>query len=268
MNPARTRFSSWRNGLAVTAAALIAGTPTTLPAAEAVTPTNRALLGHGRFVYLRHCIPCHGPRGDGAGDMARGLKPPPRDFRTAVFKYRSTASGQLPTDGDLARTIRTGLSGTAMPSFAMLQTSEIEAVVQYLKSFSKGFDDPRRHAQALTVPPKPDWVEANPTPPERIAAGQRLYAVACAPCHGDQGGADGPAAPGLLDARGHAAVPRDLQSGTLRSGERPEDLHQLLLSGVGGTPMPAFADTTTADERWELVAFLRALRRPPAPPGH
>ena len=43
------------------------------------------------------------------------MSPRPRDFTGAVFKIRSTASGQLPTDADLARAIDQGLPGTAMP---------------------------------------------------------------------------------------------------------------------------------------------------------
>ena len=69
-------------------------------------------------MYERQCVICHGRWGDGRGDMARGMIPRPRRFTAGVFKYRSTPSGFLPTDADLARTIRGGIAGTSMPVFA------------------------------------------------------------------------------------------------------------------------------------------------------
>ena len=42
----------------------------------------------------------------------------PRDFTKGIFKFRTTPLGSLPTEADLMRTIRTGVSGTMMPTFA------------------------------------------------------------------------------------------------------------------------------------------------------
>src|SRR3989304_3036888 len=68
----------------------------------------------GRAVYLDHCAICHGAAGDGEGMAAHMFMVRPRDFGRGVFKFRSTPSGSLPTDEDLARTIRRGLPGSAM----------------------------------------------------------------------------------------------------------------------------------------------------------
>src|ERR1051325_5292898 len=89
----------------------------------------------GHFVYMRNCVFCHGKRGDGKGEMSPTLQPPPRDFGAGLFKYRSTPSGSLPTNEDLARTIRQGIPDTAMPAFAALPQRDIEAVIEYVKTF-------------------------------------------------------------------------------------------------------------------------------------
>ncbi len=88
----------------------------------------------GRGLYRRHCVHCHGITGDGNGPTARFLSPYPRDFRFAMFKFKSTTpDGAKPTREDLARTLREGINGTAMPSFkVLLRNDEIEALVEYV----------------------------------------------------------------------------------------------------------------------------------------
>lgn len=93
------------------------------------------LWPQGRYLYQRNCLVCHGLHGDGRGEMGRTLVPPPRHFGRGVFKYRSTPPGFLPADEDLERTIRGGLSGTAMPVFSTLSEREVKAVIDYAKSF-------------------------------------------------------------------------------------------------------------------------------------
>jgi mono/diheme cytochrome c family protein len=93
--------------------------------------------GEPRGLYREHCAHCHGLDGSGAGPTAVFLDPYPRDFRRGIFKFKST-SGTLtpPTSEDLARTIRNGNPGTAMPSFHLLDEDEIEALVQYVRYLS------------------------------------------------------------------------------------------------------------------------------------
>ncbi len=78
----------------------------------------------GRHVYDRQCLVCHGKWGDGRGELSVGMVPKPRRLTSGVFKYRSTPSGLLPTDVDLERTLRTGVAGTPMSSFAETTTEE------------------------------------------------------------------------------------------------------------------------------------------------
>jgi mono/diheme cytochrome c family protein len=88
----------------------------------------------GRGLYRKHCVHCHGVTGDGYGPTARFLNPYPRDFRLALFKFKSTApEGARPTREDLTRTVREGINGTAMPSFkVLLRSDEIDALAEYV----------------------------------------------------------------------------------------------------------------------------------------
>ncbi len=54
-----------------------------------------------RRVYEVNCAACHGVESDGNGPAARMFVTRPRDFRSGIFKFRSTPSGSLPTDEDL-----------------------------------------------------------------------------------------------------------------------------------------------------------------------
>ena len=93
---------------------------------------DRSLFEEGRFVFEQNCIVCHGQFGDGKGELAAGLTIKPRSFRTGVFKYRSTAAGKMPSNQDLKRTIRDGITGTAMGMFTNLRQEELDAVVEYI----------------------------------------------------------------------------------------------------------------------------------------
>src|ERR1700757_2055882 len=85
----------------------------------------------GKRVYAQHCAVCHGPDGKGNGPAAPSIYPRPRDFSSGIFKYKSTAAGEPPTDEDLLRTIAYGLPASAMPYFAgILSSEELAAVAQ------------------------------------------------------------------------------------------------------------------------------------------
>lgn len=149
-------------------------------------------LEHGRLVYRRYCQSCHGAKGDGRGVNAYGQWPPPRDFREAKFKFAGVQDRGLPSDDALKRIITNGLAGTYMRPW-QLREDELDAVVQYLKTFStegKGF-----RSESLEV--KPAVIPNNPyLGPSQIAGaireGERLYhdMFQCSSCHPTYVGVD------------------------------------------------------------------------------
>ena len=110
----------------------------------------------GRDIFQRHCIICHGQHGDGNGEMAKDLPVKPRSFREGWFKFRSTPYDKLPTDDDLRRTIKSGLSGTAMGAFNTFRAEELDAVIAYVKSFSRRWRKQENYAEAIAFPHEPD----------------------------------------------------------------------------------------------------------------
>src|SRR5207248_4062470 len=184
----------WRSGgLAVGVAAvfLAAGPPHRLSAQDTTA---------GKTVYVKWCAGCHGDTGDGKGVSAHYMLPRPRDFTGAVYKIRTTASGQLPTDADLLRAIDDGLPGSAMPAWkGRLSDAERGDVLADLKTFSAFFADTSQHVVALTFGSEP----GGGTNAEALKAGRQFYdSIGCRKCHGDQGRGDGPSAPTLKDDAG------------------------------------------------------------------
>jgi len=91
-------------------------------------------LDKGRMAYMHYCYACHGVNGDGKGPAAHGFRPPPRDFRTAMYKFGSVRSGELPSDADLNRIVESGLHGTPMLDWD-IQAGERERIVAFIKTF-------------------------------------------------------------------------------------------------------------------------------------
>lgn len=91
---------------------------------------------HGKQLYLKHCMHCHGVTGDGNGPTAKYLNPLPRDYRQGVFKFTSTAQTDRARRDDLGRTIKYGIPGTYMPSFMLLEDQEVDAIVEYIRWLS------------------------------------------------------------------------------------------------------------------------------------
>lgn len=238
------------------------------PADEApdppVNPAYRrpdfSLFHSGRYTYERHCMICHGMEGDGKGELSASLPVKPRSFRQGVFKYRSTPPGKLPTDVDLRRTVRGGISGTAMGMFSMLTEQEIAAVTEYLKFFSRRWRKPENFAPALSFPDPPEWLRSRRASAQHAERGRVLYNSSCVSCHGPKGDGKGIVAGQLKDLWGFDVTPADLRQPHLRCGDDLKDVYRTLTTGLDGTPMVSFAEVFTPAQRWDIVAYVKALR--------
>jgi mono/diheme cytochrome c family protein len=224
-------------------------------------------LAQGQAIYERTCIWCHGGAGQGDGPAAfylgRYSSPRPRDFTTENFKFRSTPSGELPTDQDLFRTVTQGIPGY-MPSFIGLSEEQRWHVIAYVKSFNPAFKEAPPEPLTFGFPPFPSSDQS-------IHRGREIYrAYGCQNCHGVSGEGDGPAslAGDLLDSRGLRMKAADLTNRTsLKNGSQPLDLYRTIMTGLDGTPMPSYADQFAGKEKeaWHLVYYLLSLapeRRP------
>lgn len=208
----------------------------------------------GKALYQRYCIFCHGPNGDGRGESAPYLDPKPRDFTKAAFKCRSTPSGSLPLDSDLYDTISRGVHSSGMPSWKPLLRQERADLVAYIKTFSSAFEE-EKPGEPVPIPPEP------PSTPESIKRGAELFvSMNCWSCHGKDGRGHGPSAAALTDSSGYPITPFDFTSGTVfKCGQSDPDMYRDLVTGLDGTPMPSFATAMTADQRWDVIHYIRTL---------
>ncbi len=215
----------------------------------------------GQTVYERECSACHGSRGDGKGPLAEAFSPRPRNFTKGLFRYRSTPTGQLPTDEDLYHTIFRGLPGTTMPAWGpFLGEREIREVVAYIKKFSQRFAQ-EKPGEPVKIPPPP------PRTKESLARGKKLYEdMGCASCHGEDGKGGGSAAEDLKTSEGDPIRPRDLTNKwSFRGGHTPRDVFMRLATGMDGSPMPSYRGMVSDEELWDLVFYILSLS-PPTPP--
>ena len=206
----------------------------------------------GRRLYVEHCAICHGAEGDGRGHAAHHFTTPPRDFTAGRYKIRSTASGQLPTDEDLARTIVQGLPGTGMVPQDHLSEAEVRAVIEFLKTLSPRF--------ATAGPPTPLPIGAEPpAADDSIPRGRRVYEKAdCQECHGREGRGDGPSAKDLK------VKPADLTKRPFKGGSTPRDIVRAVITGFDGTPMPSYHLLIDDGELWDLARYVASLGGAPA----
>src|SRR5437763_1547271 len=179
----------------------------------------------GKVVYVKWCAGCHGDGGAGDGPSAAHMLPRPRNFTGAIYKIRSTASGQLPTDADLMRAIDEGLPGSAMPAWkGRLSDAERRDVAAYIKTFSSFFADTSQHVAVLKFSGEP----GGGTGAAALKTGRQFYddSIHCNKCHGDEGRGDGPSAPTLKDDAGFPIYAADLhQNWRFRGGGTVEDIY-------------------------------------------
>jgi cytochrome c oxidase cbb3-type subunit 2 len=205
----------------------------------------------GERVFRDNCVVCHGATGDGQGMAAHHFKTPPRDLTKGRFKFRSTASGQIPSDADLVRTIVRGIPSTGMVPQDHLSDDEVRAVIAFVKSLSPRFGDGKA-PRVLAIPAAP------PATPEAVARGARVYVKGeCAECHGKDARGDGPSAKDL------SVRPSDLTRRPLKSGPTAGDIVRTLLTGLDGTPMPSYYQVLEDDELWDLAYWLDSRAGPP-----
>jgi cytochrome c oxidase cbb3-type subunit 2 len=224
--------------------------PQSLSVSVMSIPQTDDQVAHGKAVYERRCVGCHGVKGDGNGPAATFLNPRPRNFTVGAFKFRSTPSGSLPTDGDLYRTLTRGVRWTAMPTWHELPEKDRIAVIAYIKTFSSRWKEEKPEPPIqIGEPPK--------ATPELLARGKDLYVQAkCWQCHGNGGKGDGPSADELKEDLGFKIRPTDFTRGQFKGGGDVRDIFRTMTTGLDGSPMPSFVDSMKEDERWAISYYV------------
>ena len=216
-------------------------------------------VAKGKEIYVKRCWFCHGLEGKGDGPVADYLNPRPRDFTSGMYKLRITKDAEAPLDDDLFRTVTKGMPGTAMQGFqGVLSEGERWQVIYFIKSFDK---------ERFASPP--EKAELGSEIKGSVEKGKVVYEkTRCWECHGKEGRGDGESARKLKDEWGFPILPADLTKGWLyKGGNSVKDIFTRFTTSMDGTPMPSFADTLSAQDRWDLAAYPKSLIKEPQARG-
>ncbi|HSN92937.1 MAG TPA: c-type cytochrome [Anaeromyxobacteraceae bacterium] len=210
------------------------------PLSQALWPTDRLRserLGEREFstdgatLYGTFCAACHGQSGEGM--RYPGL--------AAFPAVGSPDFLSLACDDFLAETVKRGRPGRRMPPWGdQLRPAEVTALVGHLRALGG--------VECRKDPRPPRWARGD------VAEGGRIYASACAGCHGPKGeGGEGPM----------------LANPVLQKSATDGYLADTIGRGRRGTGMAGFSEATPSrpalspEEIESVVTFLRTWETKP-----
>ena len=250
------------------------GVPEGFQKGALAAPPSAEMVEAGKRVYFTKCVWCHGVDGAGDGPGADRLWPRPRNFNQGTFKIRHTASGELPLfdakkptagQNDLFETVTHGLPGSAMPPWEGILTDEQRLQVlsfvttQLVKD--RNFQD--KESESQTILQLANLTPQAPSDESRQRGAELIVEKKCIECHGVEGRGDGNAF-NLKDDWGFSIQPADWHKCWNFRGSRQDpynvaNIFRTFSTGINGTPMPSFADSTSVDERWDIANFVNSL---------
>ena len=178
----------------------------------------------------------------------------------AVEEYAKgvDAHGRLVAPDEYAETV--DFLADARAAAGRLGAADASAVRALLDSIAAGVRDTvpparlaalhRRFVAALGEAAALDL----PARPIDLADGRAVYGARCASCHGDRGLGDGPAAAGIRPP------PPAIGDPVVMHGTSPALLYRIVSAGVSGTAMPAWGETLTNEQRWNVVGYVLSLQ--------
>ena len=102
--------------------------------------------------------------------------------------------------------------------------------------------------------------ESAPLRPPDVFVGSAIYDEKCAACHGIKGEGDGPSA-AQIKAQGRAVA--SLVAPARVRAVRPSEWHDVITNGRIQNLMPPFRGSLSAQDRWDVQAYLWALATTP-----
>jgi mono/diheme cytochrome c family protein len=198
-------------------------------------------LSEGKLAYERNCASCHGE--DGSGEL----------LGSADFTDLRQMDELAPRD--LYLTVTQGRG--SMPAWqSLLNVEDRWAVIDYLRSFTYDptleFEVAAAGTEAATPSAGPSTCSVDQSNPlawddsNVIQAGQALYLVQCAMCHGPDGSGGLPQTPDFTSAEVNVTLTTE-----------PGRFFCSVSEGKG--VMPAFGSALTEDERWQVLTYMGSL---------
>lgn len=210
-------------------------------------------IKQGKEIYTKHCLRCHGERGEGV--MLAGMNVPPRNF----------AAPQARADLDRARmldAVRNGKSGTFMISFRdTLKPKEMDAVVSYIDTIlmvpaSEISGTSAHGGRGRDAAPASTGAGADMNAPfpnnlrGDAVKGRVFYMANCADCHGAKGDGEG--------KRAYFINPRPARftSEMMRKRLNRPAIFLFTSQGKLGTEMPAWNKVLTEQEIANVAEYV------------
>ncbi len=205
------------------------------PASQPSLTTEQLSLEVGRRLYEKECAACHGVSGRADTDVAKVLRPAPRDFDDPIEMARLD-------DGRMYAAINFGVDATAMPSWrSRLTPIEIIDVMRYIRSL----------AEPLPSSMTPEALD--------VVVGAEIYHRYCSTCHGDKGDA--------ATALGEALFPpprnfTDVKAMALLSDTA---MAEAITHGKAGTSMAPWGGILDRRDVRRVIRFIRQTFQHQAP---
>lgn len=120
----------WRGDVYVKGgpAGLAASTPASKPTLIKPWVAKPELVEAGKVLFQQQCVTCHGAQGHGDGVAGASLNPKPRNFT----QLEGWKNGRKPSQ--IFKTLKEGIAGGGMASFATLSSDDRWRLVNYVSS--------------------------------------------------------------------------------------------------------------------------------------
>jgi mono/diheme cytochrome c family protein len=224
----RTAMPVWEHVLTETQIGDVIDYVRSLASPQALTLSVDLLsLEIGRRIYEKDCQLCHGKDGRADTEVAKFLRPPPRNLADPIEMARVD-------DGRMYSAIKLGRRGTGMAGWGeLLSPAEMIDVIRYVRS--------------LVQPLAPGMTQADLD----VAVGERIYHQDCAPCHGEKG--DSQTAVGLkLVPR-----PRDFNKPQELARTSDKEMAQVIAQGIPGTAQAAWGRVLNSEDIRRVILYIR-----------
>ncbi len=224
--------------------------PDDYPGLDKPVPASVAVVEHGKTIYSRECVICHGFAGKGDGPYAAGLEPPPPDFTdNSPDGNYGTLDKPNKDDNDFFWRISEGLPWSAMPVWKLQYSQEdIWALVHYVRINLIQTDKRPVQNELLVRPPEVYTKQVMPKSAS-FERGKKTYLMDCAQCHGLTGQGDG------WNGTRLTVKQTPLTDASLRS-QTAGELFTKVTFGVPNTPMLVWGEFLPENERWDVIKYI------------
>ena len=213
-----------------------------------------AIYNTAKANYTQRCLPCHGGSGNAQGPYARHVVTQPANLNERIATF--------PGNNYHIWRVTEGVPGTAMPPWGLsLSNTQIQMIAIYEMSFV--FGSARTISGDISDAEGDNFAQTTLNSPpiagtqQQFKAGQNLFTLYCAQCHGENGQGDGPAS-GKVNGGYIIPVPANFTE----SGSDFENYGRYVWKareGVETTNMPPWKFALSDNEIYEAIFYVQSF---------